>query len=290
MDPIADVEGGIADALDTIAVAEGVTADVEGGIADAEGDTEIAEETADTAIDVENTAVGEANLASNAEESSGIITDFVYSNYRTLLLLFTIATIWITVMETATSWVTGMNNHIKCASKEFNNGFDDSMIVTGILLECSWDKFIKFWNGDCTRYYIANMIFGLLYGVLIELPVVLINAIFGIDLQPIVNFFYEVVIVPINDIVYAMSGFYIVKWTDPVIKKCFTCKGKIPVNNGWSEDMHKPMNEWAELYNCSGAQMRQGLGRFFGTILPSDRWSEWANRRHQSGSDWNPSF
>lgn len=268
---VADVEGGIGDIT-------GIIGDVEGGVSDAEGATAIG---LDIVGDAESAvAVGEGALA----DTTGV-ANFIAGMVRYLLYIMAITAIWATAMEAMTKLRTGINNHIYCASTEFNAGFDDSLKVTGILFDCSWDKFIKFWNGDCTRYYITDMIFGLIYGIFIELPIVLIRAIFGIDLQPIVDFVYEAVVVPLNELVYAMSGFYIIKWSDSVTKSCFRCKGTV---NG--TEYHKTMNEWASTYGCSGDQMRQGLGRFFGTVIPSERWSKWANGQNEFGGDWSVPF
>jgi hypothetical protein len=258
---IGDVEGGVADVEGGVADVEGVIADIEGGVADVEGGLS----------DVEG-------LVNIIETMLGYI-----------LIITIILTLMVTIAEIFTNLRTGINNHVKCASSEFNGGFDDSLFITGVLAECTWDKFIKFWNGDCTRYYITDIIFGLLYGIIIELPIVLISAIFGIDLQPIVDFVYEAVIVPINDLVYAISGFYVIKWSDNITKKCFRCKGTYDVG-GQSITLDKPMNEWVRLYKCSGNQMVQGISRFFGTVIPSDRWSSWWNGDNLPGGDWEPAF
>ena len=261
---VSDVEGAVSDTTGVISDVEGGVADVEGGIADAEG------------------AV--ADVEGGLADSLGL-TNVMEGTLRYLLYLMAITAIWATVMEAATKLRTGINNHIYCASKEFNSGFDDSLKVTGILFDCGWEKFVSFWNGECTRYYITDVIFGLIYGIFIELPIVLIKAVFGIDLQPIVNFVYEAVVIPINELVFAISGFYITRWSNSVTQRCFTCKGTV---NGVT--YHKTMNDWANTYGCSGQQMRQGLDRFFGTVIPSERWSKWANGENEQGGDWSVPF
>lgn len=258
---ISDVEGGVADVEGAAADVEGVIADIEGGVADVEGGLS----------DVEG------------------LVNIIETMLGYLLVITIILTLMVTVAELFTNLRTGINQHVYCASSEFNGGFDNSLFITGVLAECSWDKFVKFWNGDCTRYYLTDMIFGLLYGIIIELPIVLINAIFGIDLQPVVNFFYEAVIIPINEFIYAISGFYIIKWSDPVIQKCFRCKGTYNVS-GQSIILDKPMNEWMRLYKCSGNQMKQGFIRFLETVIPSNKWTSWLNGDNLSGGDWDPPF
>jgi len=275
---VAAAEGGVADVEGGVADITGIISDVEGGVADAE---EAADITLDT-IGVAESAVADTE---GALADATTIADFIEGMVRYLLYLMAITAIWATVMEAMTKLRTGINNHIYCASKEFNAGFDDTFKVTGILFDCTWDKLIKFWNGDCTRYYITDMLFGIIYGIFIELPIVLIRAIFGINLQPIVDFIYEVIVVPLNELVYAVSGFYIIKWSDSIMHSCFRCKGTV---NG--TEYHKTWYEWASTYECSGDQMLQGIGHFFGTVIPSERWSKWANGQNEFGGDWSVPF
>ncbi len=218
----------------------------------------------------------------------------VLSNiFKAIFAAGLIALIVGTITMIATGWAgftTGYRNHITCASKEFVAGWRNQGFVINTLSRCGWYKFLNFINGSCTRYYIVDLVLGLLYGVFIELPLLLLNAIFGINLVPLVNALWNLVVVPIDALFFAVSGFHLVKWPDSVIKKCYRCEGSWTFSNGETVTIYKTFGDWAKLLNCSGEQIVQGFNHIFGTILPSARWGAWANKKHLHGSDWNPTF
>jgi hypothetical protein len=188
------------------------------------------------------------------------------------------------------SWLRGYSNHLNCAGLEFISGWKNTGTVFDVLSTCSWYKFKNFLNGSCTRYYIVDMVLGLLYGIFIELPLILINAIFGINLAPLVLMIWNLFMLPLDALFYALSGFHLIQWPDSVIHKCYRCEGKWTFKNGTTVTIYKTFGEWAQLLNCSGDQILQGINHIFTTMLPSSRWSEWFNKRHLPGSDWEPAF
>ncbi len=190
----------------------------------------------------------------------------------------------------ADSWWKGFSSHLICAGKEFKTGWENQGYIMGILAECTWDKFLTFLDGSCTRFYIVDMVFGLMYGIFIELPLILIRAIFGIDLQVFVDIFWTVLILPLDSIFFALSGFHLVKWDEEVIKKCYRCKGKYTFANGREVTLYKTWAEWAKLMNCSFEQIIQGFMRIFTTLIPSNKWWAWANNKHVNPPDWRPKF
>ena len=187
-------------------------------------------------------------------------------------------------------WWTGFSSHLICAGKEFKTGWENQGYIMGILAECTWDKFLTFLDGSCTRYYIVDMTLGLLYGVFVELPLLLIRAIFGIDLQVFVDIFWNLFILPIDSIFFAISGFHLVRWDEEVIKKCYRCKGKYAFANGREVTLYKTWAEWAKLMNCSFQQIVTGFLRIFTTLIPSNKWWAWSNKRHLKPPDWRPKF
>jgi hypothetical protein len=188
------------------------------------------------------------------------------------------------------SWWTGFSSHLTCAGKEFKTGWENQGYIMGILAQCSWSKFETFLNGSCTRYYIVDMTFGLLYGIFIELPLILIRAILGIDLQAIIDIFWNIFIVPLDSLFYALSGFHIIKWDDEIIKRCYRCKGKYTFANGREVTLYKTWAEWASLMNCSIEQIVTGFMRIFTTLIPSNKWWAWTNKKNLRPPDWSPSF
>lgn len=248
------------------------------------------------------TSIG--NFATSAINMARGIGQFIMGVFKvvqnTLMTIFQaigLAGIWafmisLIVMLTtgASSWWIGFSSHLSCAGKQFASGWENQGYIMGVLAECSWSKFLTFLDGSCTRYYIVDMTLGLLYGVFVELPLLLIRAIFGIDLQVFVDIFWNVFVLPIDSIFYALSGFHLVKWDEDVIKKCYRCKGKYTFANGNTVTLHKTFAEWAELMNCSFEQIVQGFIRIFTTLIPSNKWWAWANSKHMRPPDWNPKF
>jgi hypothetical protein len=188
------------------------------------------------------------------------------------------------------SWMKGFGAHMDCAGLEFATGFQNTGTVLDVMASCSWYKFKNFLNGSCTRYYIVDMVFGILYGVFIELPLILINAIFGIDLTPLVTMIWNIFMLPLDALFFALSGFHLIKWPESVIRKCYRCEGKWTMKNGHTVTIYKTFAEWGQLLNCSGDQILSGINHIFTTLMPSERWGAWFNKRHLRGYDWEPGF
>jgi hypothetical protein len=125
---------------------------------------------------------------------------------------------------------------------------------------------------------------------MVELPCVLIYAITGIDLQPLVDMVYEVVVLPLDGIIHSISGYHITKWSNSVVTNCYRCTGTYHFNGDNSVTLTKPFNEWAETFKCSGKQMQQGIVKIFQSIIPSPKWGAWIMGQHLDGADNNPSF
>ena len=206
---------------------------------------------------------------------------------------FSIATLSILVdifIKQITNWATGVANHIECGAAEFGKGWVNTFKTLGIMFECSWKLLINFFNGNCTRYYITDLVIGLTYGVFIQLPLILINAIFGLNLQPIVDFFYKLIVVPLDAIFFAISGFHLVNWPDSVINDCYRCKATWTINDKKRVTLYKPMNEWAELFECSTEQIINGFLKVFTSIVPNAKWGAWGDGEHLPGWDNEPNF
>jgi len=244
----------------------------------------------DGIMEVMSNAIGYAGRILNAAQISMQSIQTVFTALAWAGLYVTAIAFIVMLFTGIGNWARGYALHFRCGLTEMNSGFSNFFYTFGILTECSWDKFINFWNGNCTRYYIVSMIFGLLYGVFVELPILLINVIFGIDLQPIVNFIYDVFLVPIDAVFFAISGFHLIKWSDDVINECYRCKGEYTFSTGRKVTLYKTFAEWSSLYECSVEQIVQGFTTIVSTILPSPKWWAWANKRHQDGWDKKPDF
>jgi len=179
----------------------------------------------------------------------------------------------------------GIVNHMKCGSEEAKEGGKYGLEIFGIILACAWDKHQKFFDGSCTRYYLIDIIFGMFYGIFIELPLLLIYAITGLDLQFIIDLVLEIVILPLDTVIYAISGFHIIQWPDSVIKDCYRCAGTMDVGDGnGRQTLHKTMGEWGAMLNCTTHEFIHGVSTMIFTLVPS-AWPIWWGGQHLDGGD-----
>jgi hypothetical protein len=233
-----------------------------------------------------------SNIAGRIMNGFQIALGVLSNIMKALMVVGFVAMVVGIITMIATGWTgftTGYKNHITCAGNEFVAGWQNQGYIIDTLSRCGWYKFLNFINGSCTRYYIVDLVLGLLYGVFIELPLMLLNAIFGLNLVPLVNALWDLVVIPIDAIFFALSGFHLVEWPESVIHKCYRCEGRWAFGDK-TVTIYKTFGEWAELLNCSGEQIIQGFNHIIGTIFPSARWGSWANNHNLSGGDWNPEF
>lgn len=207
--------------------------------------------------------------------------------------LYSFFIFWIVVLfKGGKWWLKGLSLHLDCAGQQYKQGWENQGKVLNILAPCSWEKFVNFLNGNCTRYYIVDMVFGIIYGIFVELPLVLVKAIFGIDLKIIVEIITNIVIIPLDTLFFMLSGFHLVRWSDNVINTCYRCKGKYKLSNGREITLYKTFADWAKLFKCGHQQIIDGGMRIFTSLLPSEKWWSWANSEgrnlHPQDSKWEP--
>jgi hypothetical protein len=170
----------------------------------------------------------------------------------------------------------GVSSHIKCGAQEYKDGWNNTGPITLILMQCSWEKFVNFFNGQCTRYYIFDIFIGILHGIFIELPFAIIYGITGFDMHFFTDMFYELILVPLDELCYTFSGYHFLQWSDPVIEKCYRCKGSIKSNTGQYLTYVKSFDWWVKAMKCGIDEMNDGLYKIFWSILPNPKWGAWA--------------
>jgi hypothetical protein len=177
--------------------------------------------------------------------------------------------------------ITGIGTHFLCGGLEFKDGFINGIQVLGILLKCGLNSFVKFFNGQCTIFYIIDIIYGTLYKICIELPIVLLKNIIGLNLQFIVDLIHDLVIVPVDTLIFGLSGYHITKWSDSIVSKCYKCKGTL---NG--QDLELQYYQWGKMFNCTNAEIMHGVYKMMYSLFPIDRhWMTWVKGRHLDGAD-----
>ena len=178
--------------------------------------------------------------------------------------------------------LTGIALHFLCARLEFIDGFVNGLQVLVVLMKCSFDSIKKIFNGKCTLYYIVDVIFGTIYKIVVELPIALFKALLGLDLQFIVDLVDEVIILPIDSLVFAFMGFHITKWPDSVVNNCYKCTGSI----NQYKDKTLLYSQWAKLLNCTNAEIFEAVYKMIYSMFPIDgHWSTWSKGNHLDGGD-----
>lgn len=177
--------------------------------------------------------------------------------------------------------ITGIGMHFLCGGLEFKDGFINGIQVLGILFKCGLNSFVKFFNGQCTIFYIIDVIYGTLYKICIELPIVLVKNVIGLDLQFIVDLIHDLVVIPLDTLIFGLSGYHITKWPDSIVSNCYKCKGKL---NG--QDLELQYYQWGKMFNCTNAEIMHGMYKMIYSVFPIDRhWMTWAKGRHLDGAD-----
>ena len=177
--------------------------------------------------------------------------------------------------------LTGIGMHFLCGGLEFKDGFINGLQVLGVLLKCSLNSFVKFFNGQCTIFYIIDIIYGTLYKICIELPIVLVKNVIGLDLQFIVDLVHDLVVIPLDTLIFGLSGYHITKWPDSIVSNCYKCKGTL---NG--QNLELQYYQWGKMFNCTNSEIMHGMYKMIYSVFPIDRhWMTWAKGRHLDGAD-----
>jgi hypothetical protein len=180
----------------------------------------------------------------------------------------------------------GIPNHLACGKSMADSGFNGGLQVLNIQFMCFWDKFIKFFDGQCTLYYMVDAVSKMLTIIFIRLPLTIIKAIFGIDLHFLVDIFKSLILVPINELFIIIVGFGFLEWSDTIVQRCYRCQGEIRDSGGkvvYSDS--KSFGDWATLYTCSNSILKSGIDKIFYSAFPSKHWQTWYDGNHLDGGD-----
>lgn len=179
----------------------------------------------------------------------------------------------------------GIPNHLACGKSMADSGFNGGLQVLNVQFLCFWDKFVKFFKGDCTLYYVIDAISKLITIIFIRLPITIVKAIFGFDLHFLVDMFKSIVLVPLNELFIVVVGFGFLQWSDATIEKCYRCQGQIKDAKGnVVYSASKSFDEWSKLYKCSNEILKKGINKIFISAFPSKKWTTWYDGEDLEGS------
>jgi|LauGreStaDraftv2_3_1035109.scaffolds.fasta_scaffold00871_5 hypothetical protein len=174
----------------------------------------------------------------------------------------------------------GIDYHFKCGRKTEDMGHARAFSVFWIQFECFWTSFVRFFNGQCTFYYIVDMWFGILYLLIIEIPLFLLKNIFGVDLQFIIDLIKAIVIDPLDAITKSMMNLSIKSWSDDVLKKCYLCRGDFKDGTGVH---YKTFEQWSEYHKCARALIDTGSDIQINSLFNNKHTTNWFNNREVHG-------
>jgi len=225
----------------------------------------------------------------------------IFHEFQTLIAqigTYTIMTMMITtyalVVGLMSNIAIGVFNHFICGGKWFVAGLENSVQALFILMLCAMEKMESIATGDCLRFYIVDIIFGLIFFVG-SAVLSIIWTITGVDLQPILSLGWNLTVVPLDSLIFAITGKYITRWSDSTYERCYKCTSKDFAPNGDrsktpSEGYSLSMQGWTAVMKCGGDEMKRGMYKMITAIIPSRKWGAWSEEKHQEGWDDEPPF
>lgn len=184
----------------------------------------------------------------------------------------------------------GIFNHFKCGGEWFGYGFANGIQALGIMIKCTADTLGKIANGDCIRFYIVDLIYGLIYFIG-SAVLSIIWTITGVDLKPIIGIGWNLTVVPLDTIIFSMTGHNITRWSDATHRRCYRCEAEF-APDGKNKKNYDQLNiyDWGKVFWCSMDEMSEGIYKMVTAVVPSRKWSAWAKNEHQDGWDNDPPF
>lgn len=221
----------------------------------------------------------------------------IFENLQTLATLitssmgiFTTLSIYAIVLATTKELALGIFNHFKCGGEWFGAGFVNGFQALWIMFICMMDKMTSVLSGDCIRFYIVDMIYGLIYFIG-NAVLSIIWGITGVDLHPVISIMWDVTVVPLDSFIFAITGKYITRWSDSTYVRCYRCSADF-APNGKNKRQYNNLTfyDWAGVLKCSIDEMSTGVYKMVTSVIPSRKWGAWALKRNQDGSDDRPPF
>ena len=206
--------------------------------------------------------------------------------------IVTTLTIYSIVLMSIGHLAEGIFNHFVCGGKFFAYGFANGFQSAGIIMSCFVERIFDVMSGDCLRFYVVDMVFGLIYFIG-SAVLSIIYSLTGVDLMPFVSIIWNVTVVPLDSLIYALTGHNITKWSRATIDRCYKCKPRTFNINGditKSAEYNLGIMDWFRVFHCSVDEMKEGMYKMVTSVVPSSKWVAWAKEEHLDGSDDNPGF
>ena len=199
--------------------------------------------------------------------------------------------IYTTVIASLSDLGKGIFQHFVCGGDWFAQGFANGIQSAAIIAGCMAEKVGGIVNGDCLRFYVVDIIFGLIYFIG-SAVLSIIWTITGVDLKPIITMGWNLTVEPLDAIIFSVTGHHITKWSESTIYRCYRCEADFAPNGGNEIKRIKDMTivGWGKVLGCSIDSMKEGIYKMVTSVIPSRKWGAWAQGEHQDGSDDDPPF
>ena len=121
----------------------------------------------------------------------------------------------------------GIETEFESIGKSFKLGFLDIFYLVGAAGECG----IKFARNlrSCILWYLMDAIGSLVYAVFVELPLFVVNELFGVHLRSYVDDLNDA-LREMDDEIYNLTGYSVMHFPQDVIEKCYSCDVSGQVN------------------------------------------------------------
>jgi hypothetical protein len=204
--------------------------------------------------------------------------------------ILTTLTIYAVVLASTQGIAIGMFQHFLCGGKWFGAGFVNGFQALWIMFVCMMDKTTSIMSGDCIRFYLVDIIYGLIYFIG-NAVLSIIWGITGVDLHPVISIMWDVTVVPLDSMIFAITGKYITRWSDSTYTRCYHCSADFSPN-GKNKTRYDNLTfyDWAGVLKCSIDEMSEGIYKMVTAVVPSRKWGAWAVGQHQDGGDDEPPF
>jgi hypothetical protein len=141
------------------------------------------------------------------------------------------------------------------------------------------------------RFYVVDTIFGLIYFVGTAV-LSIVYSITGGDLKPFITMIWNITVLPLDSIIYALTGHNITKWSKSTYDRCYRCSAEFNINGDpATRAMYRlDLTDWYRVLECSIDEMKEGIYKMVTAVIPSRKWGSWSKGDHLPGNDDQPGF
>jgi hypothetical protein len=213
------------------------------------------------------------------------ITNIVLSTENLVTMLAIYAAVILSLQQLSK----GIFHHFLCGGELFSYGFVNGIQALWIMIKCGLEKMGSIVTGDCLRFYVVDMVFGLIYFIGSAI-LSIFWTITGVDLKPLIKMAWNITVEPLDALIFALTGHHITKWSPETYTRCYTCTADFSPNGQRKDTYHLTISQWFSVFECGFDEMAEGVYKMVTSVVPSQKWGSWIAGDHLDGSDDDPPF